>query len=124
MTTSTSRNIRLLDAVEQLLLEASDEDILREAGPEADLALKQVSNMVRASRTSKPKASRSKATKSTGNTVAPQGSGVLLSYLKKLAKVQPQLSPSLSAAFSAKQTPNQQDIEIFAVELLKKKLKK
>lgn len=126
MTTPSSRNIRLVDAAERLLLESSDAAVLREAGPQAELAQAQIASILKSQLQGKIKTTPLKTTSPQRASAANNGvgAGVLVSYLRKLAQSKPQLSPSLSAAFSAKQTPDQIDIERLAVELLKKKINK
>ena len=124
MTTSTSRPIKLIDIAERLLLEATDEELLMEAGQTSAVATNQVFNVVKASYASAAKFTQRNIKNKIRKPNRPAQNGVLLSYLKKLAKVNPQLLPGLSTAFSAKQTPNQDEIEHYAVELLKKNLQK
>ncbi|RTL31965.1 MAG: hypothetical protein EKK47_06090 [Burkholderiales bacterium] len=126
MTTPSSRNIRLVDAAERLLLESSDADVLREAGAQAELAHAQVASILKPQLQGSVKTTplKTPSSKRASSTNSGAGAGVLVSYLRKLAQSKPQLSPNLSAAFSSKQTPDQIDIERLAVELLKKKIDK
>jgi len=115
-----------VDAAERLLLESSDADVLREAGAQAELAHAQIASILKPQLQGKIKTTplKTPSTKRVSATHSGAGAGILVSYLRKLAQSKPQLSPSLSAAFSAKQTPDQTDIERLAVELLKKKIDK
>jgi hypothetical protein len=120
-----------LDVAEKLLLEASDDEILASAGPQAArVASLEVQALVRKninaanSSVMAPQAKNAGRAKRNLATQAKHKASVLASFLRALAVTRPELSPKLQAVFRSSQPPDQVEVEKLAVELLRKHLHK
>ena len=121
----------LLDVAEKLLLEASDDEVLSSAGPQAArVASLEVQALVRKnidaanSSVMAPQAKKAGHAKRSLAAQAKHKASVLASFLRALAVTRPELSPRLQAVFRSSQPPDQLEVEKLAVELLKRHLQK